>query len=129
MSQVGARIRFIRLEIGWSVRKLAQQAKCSAAAIMRIELGRSAISRKLLHNIACGLHVRPFELLNFDTDDNGLGYVIARMRQDPEIRANVIAQIEAWDLFAAMHDKKSACFVMAMPGFPVCSFMANELSA
>lgn len=101
MSQIGTRIRFIRHETGLSLRGLAQKSKCSASAIMRIELGRSAISGKLLHNIARGLRVRPFELLNCDTQDDDLGYVIEKMRQDPEIRAKVTTQLAAWDLFAA----------------------------
>ena len=44
MSQIGARIRFLRLETGMSLRSLAQKANCSTAALMHIELGRSAIS-------------------------------------------------------------------------------------
>ena len=83
------------------MRELAQKAKCSAAAIMRIELGRSAISGKLLRNIARGLDVQPFDLLNLDTHNNDLGYVIEKIRQRPETRAQVNAQLTAWDLFAA----------------------------
>jgi len=83
MSQIGVRIRFLRLETGLSLRSLAQKANCSTTAIMHIELGRSAISSKLLRNIARGLDVQPFDLLNLDTQ-NDLGYVIEKMRQDPE---------------------------------------------
>ncbi len=55
----GVRIRFLRLETGLSLRELSQKAKCSAAAIMQIELGRSATSGKLLQKIARGLNVQP----------------------------------------------------------------------
>lgn len=84
MTQVGARIRFLRLETGLSLRKLAQKAKCSADSIMQIELGRSAITGKMLQKLARGLNVQPFDLLNLDAQNNDLGYVIEKMRQDPE---------------------------------------------
>lgn len=73
MPQIGARIRFLRFETGLSMRELAQKAKCSAAAIMQIELGRSAISGKLLQKIARGLDVQPFDLLNLATQGDDLG--------------------------------------------------------
>ena len=97
MSQIGVRIRFLRLETGLSLRSLAQKANCSTTAIMHIELGRSAISCKLLRNIARGLDVQPFDLLNVDTQNNDLGFVIEKMRQDPETRAKVNARLAGWE--------------------------------
>ncbi len=94
MNQVGARIRFIRLEAGLSLRKLAQKAKSTSDRIMLIELGRSAISSQMLRKIARGLNVRPFDLLNLDTQNDDLGYLIESMRQDPKatIRIKALAK-------------------------------------
>ena len=100
MSQIGARIRFLRLETGLSLRSLAQKANCSTATIMHIELGRSAITSKLLRNIARGLDVQPFDLLNVDTQ-NDVGYLIEKMRQDPATRAMVNARLETWGAMVA----------------------------
>ena len=95
LTQIGARIRFLRLETGLSLRKLAQMARCSADSIMQIELGRSAITSKMLRKIARGLNVQPFDLLNLDTQNNDLGYVIEKMRQDPEAFQIVKAGIKS----------------------------------
>jgi len=83
MTQIGARIRFIRLESGLTLRKLAQKAKSSSDRIMLIELGRSAISSQMLRKIAHALNVRPFDLLNLDTQNDDLGYLAEKMRLDP----------------------------------------------
>lgn len=84
MAQIGARIRSIRFETGLSLQELAQKAKRSTGSIMQIELGRSAISTKMLRDIADGLDVRPFDLLNLDPQTDDLGYLIEVMRQDPK---------------------------------------------
>jgi transcriptional regulator with XRE-family HTH domain len=84
MSQIGARIRIIRLETGLSLRDLAQKAERSVDSIMQIELGRSAISTGMLRDIANGLNVRPFDLLNLDAQNDDLGYIIELMRQNPK---------------------------------------------
>jgi transcriptional regulator with XRE-family HTH domain len=84
VTQVGARIRYLRLETGLSLRKLAAKAKCSADGLVQIELGRSPITSKMLLKLARGLNVKPFDLLNLDTHNDDLGYVVEKMRQDPE---------------------------------------------
>lgn len=84
MSQIGTRIRSIRLETGLSLQELAQKARRSIGSIMQVELGRSAISTGMLRDIANGLNVRPFDLLNLDAQNDDLGYLIELMRQDPK---------------------------------------------
>ncbi len=100
-AQVGARIKFLRLERGLSGRKLAEIAKCSASNIPLIELGRSSIQLNNLRKIARALQVEPFDLLNHDPENNDIGYIIEKMRQDPATRKLVKAQLEAWDASVA----------------------------
>lgn len=100
-AKVGARIRFLRLEQGLTGRKLAALAKCCASNIPLIELGRSSIQLNNLRKIAGALKVEPFDLLNHDPENNDIGYIIEKMRQDPATRKLVKAQLEAWDLTIA----------------------------
>lgn len=100
-AQVGARIKFLRLERGLSGRKLAEIAKCSASNIPLIELGRSSIQLNILRKIANALRVEPFDLLNHHPENNDIGYIIEKMRQDPSTRKLVKAQLEAWDVGVA----------------------------
>lgn len=97
-AQVGARIRFLRLERGLSGRKLAKLAKCSASNIPLIELGRSSIRLNILCKIAFALRVKPLDLLNYDPETNDIGYIVEKMRQDPAARKVVRAQIKTWGL-------------------------------
>lgn len=99
-AQVGARIRFLRLERDLSGRKLAEIAKCSASNIPLIELGRSAIQLNSLCKIAHALQVQPYDLLNHDPENDDIGYIIEKMRQDPATHKLVKAQLEAWGVVA-----------------------------
>jgi transcriptional regulator with XRE-family HTH domain len=101
-ANVGARIRFLRMERGFSGRKLAEIAKCSASNIPLIELGRSSIQLSILCKIAGALQVEPFDLLNHDPENNDIGYIVEKMRHDPATRKLVEAQLEAWDAVVAV---------------------------
>ena len=103
-ARVGARIRFLRLERGLSGRKLAELAKCCASNIPVIEMGRSSIQLHLLRKIARALQVEPFDLLNHDPENNDIGYIIEKMRQDPATRKLVKEQLEAWDAMSSRAD-------------------------
>jgi transcriptional regulator with XRE-family HTH domain len=102
-ARVGARIRFLRLERGLSVRKFAEIAKCCASNIAHIEMGRSSIQMHVLRKIARALRVEPFDLLNHDPENDDIGYIVEKMRQDPATRRLVKKQMEAWDASIAKH--------------------------
>ena len=84
-AQVGARIRFLRLELGWSLKTLGELAQSSATGIHAIETGQTAIRIDTLRRIARALHVEPFELLNHDTAIDDVAFIVEKMRQDPEV--------------------------------------------
>ncbi len=69
VSQVGARIRFLRLERGLSSAKLAQRAGLWPSHLEGIELGRTAPNIITIRAIADGLRVSAFDLLNCDPTD------------------------------------------------------------
>jgi transcriptional regulator with XRE-family HTH domain len=100
-ARVGARIQSLRRERGLSVRKFAQIAKCCASNIAHIEMGRSSIQMRILRKFARALQVEPTDLLNVDQENNDIGYIFEKMRQDPATRAMVKAQLEALDLAVA----------------------------
>ena len=93
-AQIGARIRFLRLERGLTLCKLARLAQCNSDSIMQIELGRSAINLKTIYKLARGLNVQPFDLLNHDTDTNDVGWLVETMRHDANVLAFVRATLE-----------------------------------
>lgn len=106
VTQVGARIRFLRLENGLSIRKVAELAECSPDSVMQIELGRSASNMKTLQGIARALMVEPFDLLNCDTERDDVGYIVEKMRQDPETAILVNACLKSWALVAGDSKQK-----------------------
>jgi len=72
VSQVGARIRFLRLERGLSISKLAQRSGLWPTHLEGIELGRVSPNIGTVRVIAEGLKVPAFDLLNCDaTSDHG----------------------------------------------------------
>jgi DNA-binding Xre family transcriptional regulator len=81
--------------------KLAELAQCCASNIPLIELGRSSIQLNNLRKIARALQVEPFDLLNHDPENNDIGYIIEKMRQDPATRKLVTTQLEAWGVDVA----------------------------
>ena len=93
-SQIGARIRFLRLERGLPLWKLAKLAQSRADSIMNIELGRSAINLQSIYKLARALNVQPFDLLNHDTQTNDLGWLVETMRHDARVLAFVRATVE-----------------------------------
>jgi len=82
--QVGARILFLRMERGFSVRILAKRAGCSLATICNVESGVSAGTTPILQRIAIALRVELFELFNIDTQTDE-GYILERIRLDPGV--------------------------------------------
>lgn len=90
MAKIGARVQVLRLERGFSLRKLAQAADCSVDCIRQIEMGRSGFTTRILRRLAQGLNVEPFDILNHDTQTNDLGWVIEAIRRDPESMRRVI---------------------------------------
>jgi len=66
-SQVGARVRFLRMERGLSIRRLAERAAVPESFITAIERGEVVFSVVTLSRLAEGLKVLPLDLLNHDT--------------------------------------------------------------
>lgn len=81
-NQVGARIHVLRMERGFSVRKLAEVAGCSIATICNVESGVSGGTTTILRRIALALRVELFDLFNVDTHSDDAGYVLERIRID-----------------------------------------------
>ncbi|TKC94574.1 helix-turn-helix domain-containing protein [Polyangium fumosum] len=72
VSQVGARIRLLRLERGLSTKTLGQRSGLWPSHLEGIELGRISPNVVTVRAIAEALKVQPFDLLNCDTtSDHG----------------------------------------------------------
>jgi transcriptional regulator with XRE-family HTH domain len=99
--RVGARIESLRLERGLSVRNLAQMVECSIGHLSLMESGLSSINVCTLQKIARALQVVPFDLLNHTPENDNIGYIVEKMRQDPAALAKVKAQLKAWNVIAA----------------------------
>jgi len=83
VAQIGARVRVLRFERGLSMLDLAKMAGCSPDGLMQIELGRSAMTIKTMRKLAHALKVKPFDILNHDTQTDDVGYILERIRLDP----------------------------------------------
>ncbi len=83
VARVGARMRALRLERGWSLRKLGELADCHYWGIMQIELGRTAMNVATISKLARALGVRPYDILNIDVQTCDLGWLVETMRQNP----------------------------------------------
>lgn len=94
-AQVGARIRALRTEVGWTQRKLAKMANCCSASLVEIEKGRTAIRIVTLQKIAKALNVQLFDLLNHDADQNDAGFILEMIRRKPQYIAMTKAKVEA----------------------------------
>lgn len=101
--QVGARIRFLRLELGWSLKTLGKRAQMHASMLHGIEVGRTSTRVDTLRKIARALRVEPFELLNYDTEVDDVAYVIEKMRQNDDLAALVRACLEAYGMTGQTH--------------------------
>jgi transcriptional regulator with XRE-family HTH domain len=82
VSQVGARILFLRFERGLSLQKLAAKTRYSINKVRQVELGQLILTAGMLRRFARALRVQPFDLLNFDTQFDDLGCLVEIMRQD-----------------------------------------------
>ncbi|HRI71515.1 MAG TPA: helix-turn-helix transcriptional regulator [Polyangium sp.] len=90
MAKIGARVLELRLERGFTLRKLADAADCSVDCIRQIEMGRSGFTTRILQNLAQGLGVKPFDILNHDTQTNDVGWLLEALRRDPESVGRVL---------------------------------------
>lgn len=92
---VGARIRALRGEIGWTQRRLAKMANCNSTSLVDIEKGRTAIRIFTLQKIANALNVQLFDLLNHNANQDDAATIIEMMRRKPEHSAMIRAKVEA----------------------------------
>jgi len=90
---VGARIEYLRIERGLSVRTLAQMAECSAAHLSHMESGLASMNVLTLEKIARALQVEPFDLLNYEPENHDVGYIVEKLRQEPAAIMKVKAQV------------------------------------
>ena len=94
VAQIGARVRVLRFERGLSMLDLAKMAECSPDGLMQIELGRSAMTIKTMCKLAHALGVRPFDILNHDTQTDDVGWFVETMRHDVNVLRFVRAKLE-----------------------------------
>jgi len=94
VAQIGARVRVLRFERGLSMLDLAKIAGCSPDGLMQIELGRSAMTIKTMRKLAHALGVRPFDILNHDTQTDDVGWFVETMRHDVNVLRFVRAKLE-----------------------------------
>lgn len=94
VAQIGTRVRFLRFERGLSMRELAEMAGCSASCIMHFELGRRAVTTRILRKLAHALNVQPFDILNHDTQTDDVGWFVETMRHDASVLPFVRAKLE-----------------------------------
>ncbi len=62
-----------------------------------MESGLTSINVRTLQKIAQALRVEPYDLLNHTPENDDIGYIVEKMRQDPATRRRVKKQMEAWD--------------------------------
>lgn len=93
MAKVGARLRVLRFERGFTIRKLAEVSECSADTILQVELGRTGITTTTLQRLALALRVQPFDILNHDTQTDDVGWMVEMMRRDPESVQRVLGEL------------------------------------
>lgn len=94
MAKIGARVRVLRYERGFSIRKLADVSGVSAECILQVEMGRSGFTTNTLQKLARALRVEPFDILNHDPQTNDLGWMVEAMRRDPESVRKVLEDLE-----------------------------------
>jgi transcriptional regulator with XRE-family HTH domain len=94
VAKIGARVRFLRFERGLSMTALAELAKCSPNGLMQIELGRHPMTVMTMRKLAHALHVRPFDILNHNTQTDDVGWFVETMRHDAKVLSFVRAKLE-----------------------------------
>jgi transcriptional regulator with XRE-family HTH domain len=72
------------MERGFSLRKLAEVSGCSLQTICNVESGISGGTTTVLRQIARALQVRLFDLFNVNTQTDDVGFVLERIRVDPD---------------------------------------------
>ena len=82
---VGARIRELREEKGWTIRDVAKRSGLPTFHLIAIEGGKHAATVDTLQSIATALGVTTSDLLNHSKDD--AGFLMETMRQHPEMVA------------------------------------------
>ncbi|MBK9266027.1 MAG: helix-turn-helix transcriptional regulator [Polyangiaceae bacterium] len=68
-SQVGTRIRELRLERGMSLAELADASELSKGHLSSVEHGLAAITIQTISRLAKGLGLPPLYILTFSSDD------------------------------------------------------------
>jgi len=91
--RVGMRIRKLRIERGLTLRDFGLRAGVHPFHVMAIELGQLATTTKTLQAIAKGLGVAPVDLLNHDAEHDDVGYIVEKIRQDPDVLRLVNAKL------------------------------------
>lgn len=92
---VGARVRELRFERKLSIRKLAELSGCSAAGIMEIELGRSALTTRTLGKLATALGVKPADILNHAWETDDVGWLLETMRREAKWVKSLRARVKS----------------------------------
>lgn len=93
---IGIRIESLRLERGLSLRKLAKMADCSITTLSLMESGLTSIHARTLLKVAEALQIRPLDLLNDTPENDDIGYIVEKTRNNPTAFAKVKAKAEAW---------------------------------
>lgn len=92
--RVGVRIRKLRLDQGISLRNFGKLAGVHPFHVMAIELGQVAATVTTLRAIAKGLGVTPLDLLNHDTTNDDIGYLVEMMRKQPDFVQRMMLRVK-----------------------------------
>lgn len=92
--RVGMRIRKLRMEQGTSLRNFGKKVGVHPFHVMAIELGQVATTVTTLRAIAKGLGVSPLDLLNHDTTNDDIGYLVEMMRKQPDCVPKMMLRVK-----------------------------------
>ncbi len=95
--RVGMRIRRLRMERGISLRDFGKRAGVHPFHVMAVELGQLATTTKTLGAIAKALGVTPVDLLNYDSENDDMEYIVEAMRKRPECVGEVMARVRRYE--------------------------------
>lgn len=90
------------MEQGISLRNFGKQAGVHPFHVMAIELGRVAANVTTLRAIAKALGVVPLDLLNYDAENDDIGYVVELMRKKPDQVPKVMLRVRPLVLAALL---------------------------
>lgn len=91
VKNVGARIRELRLEKGWTIRDVATRSRLPRFHLIAIEDGKHAATVDTLQLIANALNVTTADLLNHSADDAGV--IMELMRLHPERMLSICERV------------------------------------